>query len=53
METPSLFPGLSDTATALAISLHEQDDYKTLEDAMLKQRKYMVKERKIALAERE
>ena len=52
METPALFPGLSDTAMALTISIQEQDDYKTLEEAMLKQRKYMVKERKIALAER-
>ena len=52
METPALFPGLSDTDTALTISIQEQDDYKTLEEAMLKQRKYMVKERKIALAER-
>ena len=52
METPALFPGRSDTSTALVVSLQEQDDYKMLEDAMLEQRKYMVKERKVALAER-
>ena len=52
MESPPLFPGLSDAATALAISLQEHDDYEVLEEAMLKQRKYMTKDKKITLADR-
>ena len=40
MNFPSLFLGLSDAATALAVSLQDHNDYKVLEEAMLMQRKF-------------
>ena len=52
MDSPSLFPGLSDAAIALAVSLQYHGDYKVLEEAVLKQRKYMTTDKNVALADR-
>ena len=52
MESLLIFPGLIDAATKLAILPQEHDDHKVLEEEMLKQRKYMTKNKKTTLTDR-